>query len=64
MLIIPSFVVIGVASNTLHLYAGLALYAFSSATVVPALTTLISSRGPADQKGTILVGSQLVERCD
>lgn len=52
--IIPSFVLIGLASNQIQLYIGLTLYAFASATVVPCLTTVISSSGPPDQKGVIL----------
>lgn len=54
ILIIPSFIFIGVATTQLHFYSSLSLYAFSSATVVPCLTTLASSKGPPDQKGTIL----------
>ncbi|XP_074601257.1 major facilitator superfamily domain-containing protein rtet [Brevipalpus obovatus] len=54
ILIIPSFIFIGLATTQLHFYLSLSLYAFSSATVVPCLTTLASSKGPPDQKGTIL----------
>ncbi len=44
----------GIASNAFHLYIGLLFYAYSSATVVPCLTTVVSSYGPSDQKGVIL----------
>ncbi|CAG2169053.1 unnamed protein product [Oppiella nova] len=52
--IIPAFVLIGLASNQIQLYIGLTLYAYSSATVVPCLTTVVSKYGPPDQKGVIL----------
>ncbi|RWS07815.1 major facilitator superfamily domain-containing protein 10-like protein [Dinothrombium tinctorium] len=54
LLIIPAFVLIGISTDTYQLFSGLALYSFSSATVVPCLTTIASSNGPVDQKGTIL----------
>lgn len=52
--IIPSFIIIGVAWSPSILYFGLMLYAFSSGTVVPCLTTLVSKYGAPTQKGTIL----------
>ncbi|CAH1792101.1 unnamed protein product [Owenia fusiformis] len=54
VLLIPAFILIGYASSTAILYTGLALFSFASATVVPCLTTLISSYGTEDQKGVIL----------
>ncbi|XP_054159592.1 major facilitator superfamily domain-containing protein 10-like [Oppia nitens] len=54
LMIIPSFLLIGLANNEIQLYIGLTLYAFSSATVVPCLTTIVSSYGPQDQKGVTL----------
>ncbi|RWS27459.1 major facilitator superfamily domain-containing protein 10-like protein, partial [Leptotrombidium deliense] len=54
MSIIPSFIIIGLSSNSIQLIIGLTLYSFSSATVVPCLTTVASTNGPVDQKGTIL----------
>lgn len=54
MLIIPSFIIIGVSWSPYVLYCGLLLYAFSSGTVVPCLTTLVSKYGAPTQKGTIL----------
>ncbi|XP_013396076.1 major facilitator superfamily domain-containing protein 10 [Lingula anatina] len=53
-LVIPSFLVIGLASTTTVMYCGLALFSFASATVVPCLTTLMSSYGQDDQKGTVM----------
>ncbi|XP_054714030.1 LOW QUALITY PROTEIN: major facilitator superfamily domain-containing protein 10-like [Uloborus diversus] len=54
ILIIPSFILIGLSVNVQMLYCGLALYAFASATVVPCLTTLASKMGAMNQKGTVL----------
>lgn len=54
VMIIPSFIIIGVAWSPSVLYFGLLLYAFSSGTVVPCLTTLVSKYGAPTQKGTIL----------
>ncbi|XP_064630386.1 major facilitator superfamily domain-containing protein 10-like [Lineus longissimus] len=54
MLLIPSFIVIGCTTNTIVFYIGLLFFAFASATVVPCLTTLVSSFGDEKQKGTVL----------
>lgn len=54
LLIIPSFIIIGVASNVATVFVGLALYSFASASVVPCLTTLVSSYGSYDQKGKVM----------
>lgn len=51
---IPSFVVIAFAYTAESLYFGLIPYAYSSAIVIPTLTTLISSFGPPNQKGVLL----------
>ncbi len=40
-----SFAIVGVAQSMFALYSGLALYAFSTAFVVPCLTTLVSQVG-------------------
>lgn len=53
-LLIPSFIMIGLAYHQWVLYTGLLLYAFASATVVPCMSTVISSYGSDDQKGTVL----------
>lgn len=53
-LIIPAFILIGLSSSVVVLYAGLALYAFASATVVPCLTTIASKFGSHSQKGIVL----------
>jgi len=47
-------VIVGLAKSIPTLYAGLALFSFGSATVVPCLTTMISHHGNADQKGKIM----------
>ncbi|UXI20434.1 uncharacterized protein NH340_JMT06377 [Sarcoptes scabiei] len=51
---IPSFVIIAFAYTAESLYFGLIPYAYSSAIVIPTLTTLISSFGPPNQKGVLL----------
>uniref|UniRef100_A0A336KJD8 CSON011760 protein n=1 Tax=Culicoides sonorensis TaxID=179676 RepID=A0A336KJD8_CULSO len=53
-LIIPSFVIIGLAQNSVMLYSGMVLFAISTAFVVTCMTTLVSKYGNSDQKGTIL----------
>lgn len=54
MMIIPSFILIGVSWSPYVLYSGLILYAFCSGSVVPCLTTVVSKYGAPTQKGTIL----------
>ncbi|XP_014681730.1 PREDICTED: major facilitator superfamily domain-containing protein 10-like [Priapulus caudatus] len=54
ILVIPSFVIIGIGVSPSIFYVGLALYSFSSATVVPCITTMISSYGSTEQKGTMI----------
>ncbi|KAK6639357.1 hypothetical protein RUM43_007630 [Polyplax serrata] len=54
LLIIPSFVCVGLASSSTLLFIGLLLFAISTAMVVSCMTTLASKFGPHDQKGTIL----------
>ncbi|XP_076345402.1 major facilitator superfamily domain-containing protein rtet isoform X2 [Tachypleus tridentatus] len=54
LLIIPSFVIMGLAPSPSVLYVGLILFSFASATVVPCLTTIVSSYGSTEQKGTVL----------
>lgn len=53
-LIIPSFIIIGFAKNSFMLYAGMILFAISTAFVVTCMTTLISKYGSNDQKGSVL----------
>ena len=52
MLIVPSFVIVGLCSTMLQLYTGLGLYAVSTAFVVPCLTTLVTGYGETHQKVT------------
>lgn len=52
--IVPSFVVMGLANQVTHIYFSLILYAFSSAVVVPCLTTIISSSCPPTEKGATM----------
>lgn len=53
-LLIPSFIFVGFSSTPRSLYLSLVPYAFSSATVVPTLSTIFSTYGPDNQKGVIL----------
>ena len=52
LLIVPSFVIVGLCSTMPQLYAGLGLYAVSTAFVVPCLTTLVAGYGETHQKVT------------
>ncbi|XP_066595854.1 major facilitator superfamily domain-containing protein 10 [Prorops nasuta] len=52
-LIVPAFVLIGIAPNILTLYCGILLFAVSTAIVVTCMNTLVSQVGPENQKGTI-----------
>lgn len=45
ILLIPSFVIIALASEQTFLYVGLLLYCYASAVVVPCFTTLTSNYG-------------------
>lgn len=53
LLLIPSFVIIAIASSQFQYYLGLLLYSYSSAVVVSCLTTVMSNFGSDDEKGTI-----------
>ena len=50
LLIVPSFVIVGLCSTLAQLYLGLGLYAVSTAFVVPCLTTLVTRYGDSSQK--------------
>lgn len=54
MVLIPAFLLMAFATNTLLMYLSLTMFSFASATVVPCLTTLISTYGGDDEKGTIM----------
>ncbi|MGH0170318.1 UNVERIFIED_CONTAM: hypothetical protein FKN15_058839 [Acipenser sinensis] len=54
ILLIPAFILVGLAWNVTMLYSGLLLYSFAAATVVPCLSTLVSAYGSASQKGTVM----------
>ena len=53
LLIVPSFAIVGSCHTLPQLYLGLALYAISTAFVVPCLTTCVSQYGEQDQKGVV-----------
>ncbi|KAG8591280.1 hypothetical protein GDO81_000111 [Engystomops pustulosus] len=54
LLLIPAFLLIGWASGLTMLGAGLLLYSFAAAIVVPCLSSLVSTYGSASQKGTVM----------
>jgi hypothetical protein len=51
--LMPSFVLIALATNQLTFYLGLLLYCYSSAVVVQCFTAFISNYGGENEKGTI-----------
>ncbi|XP_020817292.1 major facilitator superfamily domain-containing protein 10 [Drosophila serrata] len=53
-LIVPAFVLVGLAESSRVLYAGMILFAISTAFAVTCLTTLVSKYGNDDQKGSVL----------
>ncbi|XP_034664592.1 major facilitator superfamily domain-containing protein 10 [Drosophila subobscura] len=53
-LIVPAFVLVGLAEGSPMLYAGMILFAISTAFAVTCLTTLVSKYGNDDQKGSVL----------
>ncbi|XP_031617918.1 major facilitator superfamily domain-containing protein 10 [Contarinia nasturtii] len=53
-LIVPAFILVGLADDSKFLYAGMILFAVSTAFVVTCMTTLISEYGTYDQKGVVL----------
>ncbi|KAH8265620.1 hypothetical protein KR038_012042 [Drosophila bunnanda] len=53
-LIVPAFVLVGLAESSGVLYAGMILFAISTAFAVTCLTTLVSKYGNDDQKGSVL----------
>ncbi|XP_055677023.1 major facilitator superfamily domain-containing protein 10 [Lutzomyia longipalpis] len=53
-LIVPSFIIVGLAQTSSMLYLGMIVFAISTAFVVTCMTTLTSKYGNFDQKGTVL----------
>jgi hypothetical protein len=53
-LIVPAYIVVGLAQSVFQLYFGMFLYSVSTAFVVTCLTTLASKYGNFDQKGSVL----------
>lgn len=54
LIIVPSFAIIGLSRSIPVLYVGVALYAISTAFVVPCMTTLVSHYGEVHQKGVVM----------
>uniref|UniRef100_A0A182K7Q3 Major facilitator superfamily (MFS) profile domain-containing protein n=1 Tax=Anopheles christyi TaxID=43041 RepID=A0A182K7Q3_9DIPT len=53
-LIIPAFIIVGLAESSPVLYLGMILFAISTAFVVTCMTTITSKYGDFHQKGTVL----------
>ena len=53
IILIPSLVIIGLASSQLVFYVGLFLYCYASSVVVQCFTTVVSTFGSDDEKGKI-----------
>lgn len=53
-MVIPAFIIVGYAQTITGLYLGLIPYAYSSAIVIPSLSTTFSSFGNSSQKGVLL----------
>ncbi|NXP92863.1 MFS10 protein, partial [Passerina amoena] len=54
VLLIPAFLLIGWAANVTVLSAGLLLYSFAAAIVIPCLSAVVSGYGTAGQKGRVM----------
>ncbi|NXP69503.1 MFS10 protein, partial [Ramphastos sulfuratus] len=54
VLLIPAFFLIGWAANVTMLSAGLLLYSFAAAVVIPCLSAVVSGYGSASQKGRVM----------
>ncbi|KAF7687394.1 hypothetical protein HF521_014622 [Silurus meridionalis] len=54
VLLIPAFILIGIAWNLIMLYISLFLYSFAAAIVVPCLSAQVSGHGTVSQKGTVM----------
>lgn len=54
ILIVPAFTLMGLSSSVNQVYCSLTLYSFSSAVVVPCLTTVVSSHSPHDARGVVM----------
>uniref|UniRef100_A0AAY4BWX8 Major facilitator superfamily (MFS) profile domain-containing protein n=1 Tax=Denticeps clupeoides TaxID=299321 RepID=A0AAY4BWX8_9TELE len=54
ILLIPAFLLVGIAWNLILLYTGLFLYSFAAAVVVPCLSAQVSEHGTAGQKGVVM----------
>lgn len=52
--IVPSFVLMGISTDVTQIYYSLTMYAFSSALVVPCMTTIVSSYSPINARGVVM----------
>jgi len=54
LLLIPGFVIIGLANQVYLFHAGLFLFSFAAASVVPCLTSMVSNFGTESEKGKLM----------
>ncbi|XP_014240777.1 major facilitator superfamily domain-containing protein 10 [Cimex lectularius] len=54
MIIVPSYIFVGLATSEIILYIGVFLFAVSTSVVVPCMTTLASQYGEDKQNGTVI----------
>lgn len=54
ILLIPGFIVVGMSTSVAMLYAGLFLFAFAAASVVPCLSSLTAAHGLESEKGRVM----------
>ncbi|NXP48554.1 MFS10 protein, partial [Heliornis fulica] len=54
VVLVPAFLLIGWAANVTVLSAGLLLYSFAAAIVIPCLSAVVSGYGSAGQKGRVM----------
>lgn len=52
--IVPSFILMGISTSVNQIYYSLTMYAFSSAIVVPCMTTIVSSYSPVNSRGVVM----------
>lgn len=52
--IVPSFILMGISTSLNQIYYSLTMYAFSSAIVVPCMTTIVSSYSPINSRGVVM----------
>ncbi|XP_039250717.1 major facilitator superfamily domain-containing protein 10-like [Styela clava] len=54
VILIPGFIVVGMSNSVAMLYAGLFMFAFAAASVVPCLSSLTATHGLESEKGRVM----------